>query len=147
MSLRDGSAKMSKSDPSDMSRINLSDDADTMAQKVKKAKTDPEALPSEEAGLAERPEAKNLVGIYAALSGESVGTVLSQYGGQGFGAFKPALADLLVAKLGPIRDRFVALKDDSEALDAILARGAAKARERGAPTLTAAYQALGLVRH
>lgn len=147
MSLRDGSAKMSKSDPSDMSRINLSDDADTMAQKIKKAKTDPEPLPSEEAGLAARPEARNLVGIYAALSGESVGTVLSQYGGQGFGAFKPALADLLVAKLGPIRDRFVALKDDHETLDAILARGAAKARERGAPTLTAAYQALGLVRH
>lgn len=147
MSLRDGSAKMSKSDPSDMSRINLSDDADTMAQKVKKAKTDPEPLPSEEAGLAERPEAKNLVGIYAALAGQSQAEVLAQYGGQGFGAFKPALADLLVTKLGPIRDRFVALKDDAEALDAILARGAAKARERGAPTLTAVYNVLGLVRH
>ena len=147
MSLRDGNAKMSKSDPSDMSRINLADDADTMAQKVKKAKTDPEALPSEEAGLAERPEAKNLVGIYAALSGQPVAAVLAQFGGQGFGAFKPALADLLVATLGPIRDRFVALKDDNEALDAILARGAAKARERGVPTLNAAYTALGLVRH
>jgi tryptophanyl-tRNA synthetase len=147
MSLRDGSAKMSKSDPSDMSRINLSDDADTMAQKVKKAKTDPEPLPSEEAGLAERPEARNLVGIYAALSGQSAAEVLAQYGGQGFGAFKPALAELLVASLAPIRDRFVALKDDREALDAILARGAAKARERGAPTLDAAYKALGLVRH
>jgi len=147
MSLRDGSAKMSKSDPSDMSRINLSDDADTMAQKVKKAKTDPEPLPSEEAGLAERPEARNLVGIYAALAGQTQAEVLAQYGGQGFGSFKPELADLLVAKLGPIRERFVALKDDSEALDAILARGAAKARERGAPTLTAAYKALGLVRH
>jgi tryptophanyl-tRNA synthetase len=147
MSLRDGSAKMSKSDPSDMSRINLSDDADTMAQKVKKAKTDPEPLPSEEAGLADRPEARNLVGIYGVLAGQSAEDVLSQYGGQGFGAFKPALADLLVAKLGPIRDRFVALKDDHETLDAILARGAAKARERGAPTLTAAYKALGLVRH
>lgn len=147
MSLRDGAAKMSKSDPSDMSRINLSDDADTMAQKVKKAKTDPEALPSEEAGLAERPEARNLVGIYAALAGQSVAEVLGEYGGQGFGGFKPALADLLVAKLGPIRDRFVALKDDTEALDAILARGAAKARERGSPTLSAAYRALGLVRH
>ena len=142
MSLRDGSAKMSKSDPSDMSRINLSDDADTMAQK-----TDPEPLPSEEAGLADRTEARNLVGIYAALSGQSVADVLREYGGQGFGGFKPALADLLVAKLGPIRDRFVALKDDSEALDAILARGAAKARERGKPTLDAAYRALGLVRH
>ena len=147
MSLRDGTAKMSKSDPSDMSRINLSDDADTMAQKVKKAKTDPEPLPSEEAGLADRAEARNLVGIYAALAGEPVSAVLAQYGGQGFGSFKPALADLLVARLGPIRDRFVALKDDHEALDAILARGAAKARERGAPTLAAAYKALGLVRH
>jgi tryptophanyl-tRNA synthetase len=147
MSLRDGTAKMSKSDPSDMSRINLSDDADTMAQKIRKAKTDPEPLPSEEAGLAERPEARNLVGIYAALAGQSAADVLRDFGGQGFGAFKPALADLLVAKLGPIRDRFVELKDDREALDAILARGAAKARERGAPTLTAAYKALGLVRH
>ncbi len=147
MSLRDGSAKMSKSDPSDMSRINLSDDADTMAQKVKKAKTDPEPLPSEEAGLADRPEARNLVGIYAALAGQSAAEVLRDYGGQGFGAFKPALAELLVTKLSPIRERFVGLKDDREALDAILARGAAKARERGAPTLTAAYQALGLVRH
>jgi tryptophanyl-tRNA synthetase len=147
MSLRDGNAKMSKSDPSDMSRINLSDDADTMAQKIKKAKTDPEALPSEEAGLAERAEARNLVGIYAALSGQSVAQVLGEYGGQGFGAFKPALAELLVATLGPIRTRFVALKDDREALDAILARGAAKARERGMPTLDAAYRALGLVRH
>ncbi|MBA4043684.1 MAG: tryptophan--tRNA ligase [Erythrobacter sp.] len=147
MSLRDGNAKMSKSDPSDMSRINLSDDADTMAQKIKKAKTDPEPLPSEEAGLAERPEARNLVGIYGALAGQSAADVLRDFGGQGFGAFKPALADLLVTKLSPIRDRFVALKDDREALDAILARGAAKARERGAPTLTAAYQALGLVRH
>jgi tryptophanyl-tRNA synthetase len=147
MSLRDGSAKMSKSDPSDMSRINLSDDADTMAQKIRKAKTDPEALPSEEAGLADRPEAKNLVGIYAALAGQSVSEVLAQFGGQGFGAFKPAMAELLVEKLAPIRERFVALKDDSEALDAILARGAAKARERGTPTLNAAYKALGLVRH
>jgi len=147
MSLRDGSAKMSKSDPSDMSRINLSDDADTMAQKGKKAKTDPEPLPSEEAGLEGRAEARNLVGIYAALASEPVSAVLAQYGGQGFGAFKPALADLLVEKLGPIRDRFVALKDDLETLDAILARGAAKARERGTPTLEAVYRALGLVRH
>lgn len=147
MSLRDGNTKMSKSDPSDMSRINLSDDADTMAQKIKKAKTDPEPMPSEEAGLADRAEARNLVGIYAALSGQSVGEVLATHGGQGFGSFKPALAELLVTSLSPIRERFVALKDDREALDAILARGAAKARERGAPTLTAAYRALGLVRH
>lgn len=146
MSLRDGSAKMSKSDPSDMSRINLVDDADTMAQKIKKAKTDPEPLPENAAGLEARPEARNLVGIYAALSGQSVDAVLGQFAGQGFGAFKPALAELLVETLGPIRERFVALKQDREALDAILARGAAKARERGTPTLDAAYAALGLVR-
>jgi tryptophanyl-tRNA synthetase len=146
MSLRDGSAKMSKSDPSDMSRINLADDADAMAQKVKKAKTDPEPLPDNEAELEGRAEARNLVGIFAALSGQSVEAVLGQYGGQGFGAFKPALADLLVETLGPIRERFVELKQDREALDAILARGAAKARERGAPTLERAYAALGLVR-
>ncbi|MFN4039730.1 MAG: tryptophan--tRNA ligase [Erythrobacter sp.] len=146
MSLRDGSAKMSKSDPSDMSRINLTDDADTMAQKIKKAKTDPEPLPDNEAELEGRAEARNLVGIYAALSGQSVDAVLGEYGGQGFGAFKPALADLLVATLGPIRERFVELKQDREALDAILARGAARARERGMPTLNATYAALGLVR-
>lgn len=146
MSLRDGSAKMSKSDPSDASRINLTDAPEVMAQKIKKAKTDPEPLPSEEAGLAERAEARNLVGIYAALSGQSAAQVLRQYGGQGFGSFKPALAELLVETLGPIRERFVALIEDREALDAILARGAAKARERGTPTLDATYAALGLVR-
>jgi tryptophanyl-tRNA synthetase len=138
---------MSKSDASDMSRINLVDDADTVAQKVKKAKTDPEPLPSEEAGLEGRPEAKNLVGIYAALADEPVAAVLALFGGRGFGAFKPALAELLVEMLGPIRERFVALKDDRESLEAILARGAARARERGTPTLDAAYAALGLVRH
>jgi len=147
MSLRDGTAKMSKSDPSDMSRINLADDADTIMQKVKKARTDPEPLPSEVAGLEGRPEAANLVGIYAALAGSDAAGVLAQFGGQGFGAFKPALGELLVSVLGPIRTRFVALREDAEALDAILARGAAKARERGAPTLDAAYRALGLVRH
>lgn len=146
MSLRDGSAKMSKSDPSDMSRINLADDADTMAQKIKKAKTDPEPLPDNEADLGGRAEARNLVGIYAALSGQSVGQVLSLHGGTGFGSFKPALAELLVETLGPIRQRFVDLKEDREVLDAILARGAAKARERGMPTLDATYRALGLVR-
>jgi len=146
MSLRDGSAKMSKSDPSEMSRINLADDADTMAKKVKKAKTDPEPLPSEETGLEGRAEARNLVTIFAALSGKSAGDVLAEYGGQGFGAFKPALAELMVESLGPMRDKFVELKADREELDAILARGAYKARELGSPTLSAAYKALGLVR-
>ena len=146
MSLRDGSAKMSKSDPSDMSRINLTDDADTMAQKVRKARTDPEPLPSELDGLEGRAEALNLVAIYAALDGSTPEAVLAEYGGQGFGAFKPALAEKMVEVLGPIRGRFVELKDDREMLDAILARGALQARELAAPTLDAAYEALGLVR-
>jgi len=117
-----------------------------MAKKVKKAKTDPEPLPSEPAGLAARPEALNLVTIYAALAETTPEAVLAQYGGQGFGAFKPALADLAVSVLGPIRERFVELKADRESLDAVLARGAAQARELARPTLTAAYKALGLVR-
>ncbi|USA39574.1 tryptophan--tRNA ligase [Pelagerythrobacter marinus] len=146
MSLRDGSRKMSKSDPSDMARINLTDDADTIVKKIKKAKTDPEPLPSEAAGLAERPEAQNLVAIYGALSGETVDAVLARFGGQGFGAFKPALAELMVEAIAPITARFRGLLEDREALDAILARGAARARERAAPTLEAAYRALGLVR-
>lgn len=146
MSLRDGTAKMSKSDPSDMSRISLTDDADTIMKKIKKAKTDPEPLPSEEKGLEERPEAKNLVGIYAALTGQTAAQVLSEHGGQGFGAFKPALGEVLIETLAPINARFMELKEDQEALDAILARGAARARERGTPTLDAAYKALGLVR-
>ncbi|MEO6153528.1 MAG: tryptophan--tRNA ligase [Croceibacterium sp.] len=146
MSLRDGSAKMSKSDVSDMSRVNLSDDPDTIMLKVRKAKTDPEPLPSEAAGLAARPEALNLVTIYAALSDRTVASVLAEFGGQGFGAFKPALGELMVETLRPITERFTALREDREALDAILARGAAKARQIAAPTLTAAYHALGLVR-
>ena len=146
MSLRDGSAKMSKSDPSDMSRINLTDDADSIMQKVRKAKTDPEPLPSEKEGLAGRPEAENLVGIYAALEGSSIDTVLSQFGGQGFGAFKPALGELLVSKLAPIAERFNALRHDTAAIDAALQKGAAKARALAEPTLDRTYQALGLLR-
>ncbi len=146
MSLRDGTSKMSKSDPSDMSRINLTDDADTMMQKVKKAKTDPEPLPSEVAGLEGRPEAANLVGIYATMANISTEAVLADFAGKGFGAFKPALGELLVETLGPITSRFVELKQDREALDAILAKGALKARDIAGPTLDAAYDALGLVR-
>ncbi|GHC97861.1 tryptophan--tRNA ligase [Novosphingobium pokkalii] len=146
MSLRDGSAKMSKSDPSDMSRINLVDDADTIMQKVKKAKTDPEPLPSEAEGLEGRPEARNLVGIYATMAGTDVAGVLAQFGGQGFGQFKPALGDLLVSKLAPMAARYRELREDRAALDAILARGAEKARALAVPTLDAAYAALGLVR-
>ncbi|BDI62022.1 tryptophan--tRNA ligase [Qipengyuania nanhaisediminis] len=147
MSLRDGSAKMSKSDPSEMSRISLSDDPDTVMKKIRKARTDPEPLPSEEKGLNGRAEAINLIGIYTALTGKSTAEVLGEYGGQGFGAFKPALGEVLVETLRPINARFTELKDDSEALDAILARGAAQARESGGATLDAAYRALGLVRH
>ncbi|QGN56401.1 tryptophan--tRNA ligase [Novosphingobium sp. Gsoil 351] len=146
MSLRDGAAKMSKSDPSDMSRINLTDDADTIMQKVRKAKTDPAPLPSDAAGLEGRPEAANLVGVYAALAGTSIAQVLAEHGGQGFGAFKPALGELLVETLAPIVARFRDLREDRPALDAILADGSAKARQLAAPTLDAAYAALGLVR-
>jgi tryptophanyl-tRNA synthetase len=146
MSLRDGAAKMSKSDPSDLSRINLTDDADTMMQKVKKAKTDPEVLPSEAAGLEGRPEANNLIRIYAAMAGTSVDAVLKDFAGKGFGAFKPALGELLVETLAPINARYVELRQDRGALDAILHKGAAKARALAAPTLNAAYDALGLVR-
>jgi len=146
MSLRDGTAKMSKSDPSDMSRINLTDDADTMMLKVRKAKTDPEPLPSEEAGLAGRPEALNLVTIFAALSDRSVAEVLAEHGGQGFGAFKPLLGEALVEGLAPISARFTQLLEDRAALDAILAQGAGRARALGGATLDAAYEALGLVR-
>jgi len=146
MSLRDGTAKMSKSDPSDMSRINLTDSADAIMQKVKKARTDPEPLPSEKAGLEGRAEAANLVSIYAAMSGERVEDVLARFGGEGFGRFKPALGELLVEKLAPINKRFLALREDRAALEAILRSGAEKARALAVPTLNAAYAALGLVR-
>ena len=146
MSLRDGGAKMSKSDPSDMSRINLTDDAETIMQKVRKAKTDPEPLPSEKAGLEGRPEAANLVGIYAAMAGTSAEAVLKDFCGQGFGAFKPALGELLAEKLAPLNARFVELRQDQAAMDAILKAGAEKARALAIPTLEKAYAALGLVR-
>ncbi len=146
MSLRDGTSKMSKSDPSDMSRINLTDDADNIMAKIKKAKTDPEPLPSEAAGLDGRAEAKNLVGIYAALANESVDDVLSRFGGQGFGAFKPALGELLIESFAPITARFNDLRQDNEMLDAILAKGAARAREAAGPTLAKAYEVIGLVK-
>lgn len=146
MSLRDGRAKMSKSDPSDMSRINLTDDSDTVAQKVRKAKTDAEPLPSEIAGLAERPEALNLVTIYAVLADETPAAVLARFAGQGFGAFKPALAELMVETLRPIKARLDALNEDPEALDRALERGAERAAALGQPTLDAAYDAVGLRR-
>jgi tryptophanyl-tRNA synthetase len=144
MSLRDGQAKMSKSDPSDMSRINLSDDPDLVAQKVRKAKTDPEPLPEDPAGLEGRPEAKNLVTIYAALADETPAQVLARFAGQGFGAFKPALAELTVETLRPIGTRLAELTSDRAELDRLLKVGADRANEIAAPTLAKAYAAMGL---
>ncbi|HEV7341444.1 MAG TPA: tryptophan--tRNA ligase [Sphingopyxis sp.] len=146
MSLRDGNAKMSKSDPSDASRINLVDDADTIMAKIRKAKTDAEPLPSEAAGLEGRAEARNLVSIYAAMADESVDDVLTRFAGQGFGAFKPALGELLVESLRPIATRLTALKADPAAIDAALEDGAARATALARPTIDAAYVALGLCR-
>lgn len=146
MSLRDGSAKMSKSDPSDMSRINLTDSDDQISQKIRKAKTDPEPLPDDPALLDGRPEAKNLVGIYGAVTGESVEQVLSRFAGQGFGAFKPALADALVGLLHPLRSRLEELRNDPAELDRLLADGSARAAALGQPVLKQAYSAVGLPR-
>ena len=138
---------MSKSDPSDMSRINLTDSDDEIAQKIRKAKTDPEPLPDDPALLDGRPEAKNLVGIYGAITGESVEQVLARFAGQGFGAFKPALADALdracSRRCAPGSSSFA--RDPAE-LDRILAAGAERARRLAAPTLAAAYRAVGLTR-
>ncbi|WP_267393450.1 MULTISPECIES: tryptophan--tRNA ligase [unclassified Sphingomonas] len=144
MSLRDGSAKMSKSDPSDASRISLIDSDDAIAQKLRKAKTDPEPLPAMLEELDGRPEAKNLVTIFAALADRTPAEVLGDYAGQGFGAFKPALADLAVATLSPIRERLTSLLADRAEVAATLARGAHKARDMAAPTVAAAQAAVGL---
>ena len=146
MSLRDGSMKMSKSDPSEASRIHLTDSDDSIAQKIRKAKTDPEPLPDNLSDLDRRPEAKNLVGIMAAVTGGTPETVLQQFAGQGFGAFKPALADATIALLSPLRERLIELRRDEAALDAILAAGAEKAAGLAAPTLAEAYRAVGLRR-
>ena len=146
MSLRDGSKKMSKSDPSDASRINMTDDADTIAKKIRKAKTDPDALPSEVAGLEDRPEARNLVNIYAALSEQSIDDVLKDVGGQQFGTFKPQLAELAVSKLSPISGEMARLMNDPAEIDRILARGAEQARAITAPILARTYEIMGMVR-
>ena len=146
MSLRDGTAKMSKSDPSEMSRIDLTDSNDDVAQKIRKARTDAEPLPADPADLDGRAEARNLVGIYAAITGESIEQVLARFAGQGFGTFKPALAQALVALLEPLRGRLEHLRGDPAELDRILAAGAAKAAALAAPTLAGAYEAVGLTR-
>jgi len=135
MSLRDGNAKMSKSDPSEYSRITMRDDADTIMTKIKKAKTDPEPLPSEEDGLKDRPEAKNLVSIYAALAESSTEEVLREFGGQGFGVFKPALADVAISKLAPITDQMNIYMQDPKQIDAILKDGAERAHAIAQPIM------------
>ncbi|GGE17812.1 tryptophan--tRNA ligase [Primorskyibacter flagellatus] len=145
MSLRDGSKKMSKSDPSDASRINMTDDADTIAQKFRKAKTDPDALPSEAAGLEGRPEARNLVNIYAALNDQSVDEVLRDVGGRQFSEFKPMLSDLAVAKLSPISGEMARLMQAPDEIDAILRSGADRARVMAAPILKRTYEIVGMV--
>jgi tryptophanyl-tRNA synthetase len=143
MSLRDGQVKMSKSDPSDYSRINLTDDADAIAQKVRKARTDAEPLPEKLEELEGRAEAKNLVGIYAALAGKTSEEVLAEFAGQGFGAFKPKLADLAVEKLGPIGAEMRRLLGDPAEIDRVLADGAARAREIAVPVMAEVKKIVG----
>ena len=143
MSLRDGNSKMSKSDASDATRINLTDSADDIAQKIKRAKTDPEPLPSEVAGLAGRPEATNLVGIFAGLSGRNQADILSEFGGQGFGVFKPALAELAVSQIAPISAEMNKLLTQEDEIDAVLEKGAAQAQAIAVPILAEVKKLVG----
>jgi tryptophanyl-tRNA synthetase len=145
MSLRDGTKKMSKSDPSDLSRINVADDADTIAKKIRKAKTDPEPLPTDAKGFEGRPEAENLAGIYAALSGQSMEAVLREFGGAQFSSFKTALADLAVDKLGPIGAEMKRISADAAYIDAILADGAERAHAIADETLRHVRNIVGFV--
>lgn len=145
MSLRDGTKKMSKSDPSEMSRITMTDDADTITKKIRKAKTDPDALPSETDGLTDRPEANNLVGIYAALKGVSKEDVLKEHGGAQFSSFKPALAELAVEKVSPIATEMHRLLDDPTELDNILKDGAARARDIAEPIMQKTKEIVGFI--
>ena len=146
MSLREGTRKMSKSDPSDQSRINLTDSADEIAQKIKRAKTDPEPLPESADGLAERPEARNLVEIYAALADSSAQAVLQEFAGQGFGKFKPALAELVIAKLQPIATETERLLADPATLDNVLRDGASRAAAIADPIVCEAERLVGLLK-
>ena len=146
MSLRDGSKKMSKSDPSDMSRINMTDDADAIATKLRKARTDPDALPSEAEGLEARPEARNLINIYAALADMTVDDVLRDVGGKQFSEFKPMLADLAVARLSPISTEMARLMQQPDEIDGILRHGAEQARAIAHPILEKTYEIVGMVR-
>ncbi|WP_373944536.1 tryptophan--tRNA ligase [Paracoccus marcusii] len=146
MSLRDGSKKMSKSDPSDASRINLTDDADTIAQKIRKARTDADPLPGQIDGLKDRPEARNLINIYAALTDETPDQVLARFEGQGFGAFKPALAEVAVEALSPITRRMSEYMADPAQIDAILADGSDRAAAVAMPILERTKDIMGLLR-
>jgi tryptophanyl-tRNA synthetase len=146
MSLRDGAKKMSKSDASDQSRINLTDDADAIAHKIRRAKTDPDPLPQEQKGLHGRPEADNLVGIYAALAGIGKDDVLKEFGGAQFSNFKAALVDVAVAKLGPINAEMKRLMADPASIDSILAEGAARAQVIAGETMNAVKDIVGFVR-
>jgi tryptophanyl-tRNA synthetase len=147
MSLKDGMKKMSKSDPSDLSRINLVDDSDTISKKIRKAKTDLLGdMPDDVKGLAGRPEVENLVGIYSALTGESKETIVARYAGQGFGVFKPALADITVAHLAPITARYRDILADPAEIDRVLTKGADRARAMAAPILDDVRRAVGFWR-
>jgi tryptophanyl-tRNA synthetase len=146
MSLRDGAKKMSKSDASDYSRINLTDDADAIAQKIRKAKTDPEPLPSEEKGLDNRPEADNLVGIYTALAGSTRAQVLREFAGAQFSTFKSALVDVAVARLAPIGSELKRLMQDQAYIDSVLAEGSQRARTIAAETMNSVKDVVGLIR-
>jgi tryptophanyl-tRNA synthetase len=146
MSLRDGTKKMSKSDPSDASRINLTDDADTIAQKFRKAKTDAEPLPDSVEGLKDRPDARNLVNIFAALADETPQSVLSRFAGQGFGAFKPALVEVAVERLSPIANEMKRLMADPAEIDRILGEGADRADAIARPILDRTYDIVGMIR-
>jgi tryptophanyl-tRNA synthetase len=146
MSLKDGSKKMSKSDPSDLSRINLTDDADSIAKKIRKAKTDPDALPHDPQGLAQRPEAANLIGIYAALDDSTTEVVLEDFGGRQFADFKRALIDLAVARLAPLSSEMKRLMADPAHVDKVLADGASRAAAIAGPVITEVKKILGFVR-
>ena len=146
MSLRDGTRKMSKSDESDMTRINLTDDEDAIAKKIRKAKTDPKPLPSEVKGLEARPEAENLVGIYAGLAGITKEDVLRDFGGSSFSDFKNALVELATAKLTPIGDEMRRLMAEPDEIDGILADGAARAHDIADPILAKTKDIVGFIR-
>jgi tryptophanyl-tRNA synthetase len=146
MSLRDGTKKMSKSDPSDLSRINLMDDEDAISKKIRKAKTDPDGLPSELEGLKGRPEADNLVGIFAALAGKTKTEVLAEFAGQQFSVFKPALVDLAIASLSPITAEMRRLMDDTSHIDAILKKGGERAGARAEVVMNEVRDIIGFLR-